>query len=72
MSETKSVQRKDRESNLELLRILTMILIVLDHVPCSSDALPINKAVSDFFVLGGKFGVDVFVILGGTACRQAF
>ena len=65
MPEFKSVLRNDRNSNLELLRILTMVCIVLDHVPCSEKALPLNKAVSDFFVLGGKFGVNIFVVMGG-------
>lgn len=65
MSEEVSIERKDRISNLEMLRIITMILIVLDHVPCSDNALSINKAISDFYFLGGKFGVNTFVILGG-------
>ena len=41
-----------------------MIAIVLNHTPCSLNALEVNFFVRRFFYLGGQFGVNLFVILG--------
>lgn len=55
---------KSRNSNIELLRIITMVLIVLNHIPISPSASSANNAWRNLFYCGGKFGVDVFVIIG--------
>lgn len=57
-----------RDSNLEILRIVSMILIVAHHfslhgynfiiLPFSS-----KKIVLDFLVLGGKVGVNIFILI---------
>lgn len=56
-----------RDSNIELCRIITMGLIVLNHVvslggTLENSKLSINSIVSLFYLLGGKFGTNVFVI----------
>lgn len=58
-----------RDSNLELCRIISMIIIILNHVVSLGDVVDgatftKNTAISLFFLLGGKFGTNVFVILG--------
>ncbi len=59
----------DRKSNWELLRVLSMLVIILNHVVSLSGVLDSvtlngNIMVSLFFLLGGKFGTNVFVIIG--------
>lgn len=59
----------NRISNLELLRVLSMLFIILNHVVSLSgvlDGVTLNGniMVSLFFLLGGKFGTNVFVIIG--------
>lgn len=61
---------KKRISNLELLRIVSMFLIVLHH--CSLFAFPnidwagsFNKTVVDWLSLGGKLGVNCFILISG-------
>lgn len=59
---------KKRESNLELLRILAMLLIVLGHYvywgigDLKTDSF-INDLIFNFLVLGGKIGVNIFVFI---------
>ncbi len=58
-----------RNSNLELCRIASMVMIVLNHVVSLSGILDdggfhANTLLSLFFLLGGKFGTNVFVIIG--------
>ena len=63
-----------RDSNLELLRMFAMFMIVAHHFSCHSN-IPIWSpfAGSNFFsfiwaqwlFLGGKIGVDVFVMISG-------
>lgn len=58
-----------RESNLELCRIVSMIMIILNHVVSlgnvlNASDLQANTFLSLFFLLGGKFGTNVFVIIG--------
>ena len=69
-----SSEQKQRDSNLELLRMLAMLMIVAHHFSCHSN-MPIWSpfAGSNFFsfvwaqwlLLGGKIGVDVFVMISG-------
>lgn len=58
-----------RNSNLELCRIASMVMIILNHVVSLSGILDgggfhANTLLSLFFLLGGKFGTNVFVIIG--------
>ena len=61
-----------RKSNYELLRIISMFLIVMAH--CStyfgltekySTTLGINKIILDFFHVGGNLGVASFILISG-------
>ena len=60
-----------RDSNLELLRIIMMILIVAHHFAhhggfsFSSDTVSLNRLWIQFITIGGKLGVDVFVLISG-------
>jgi len=58
-----------RDSKMELLRIISMILIVMHHFAChggyAADVPMFNKILLDFFVIGGKIGVNIFVMLSG-------
>ncbi len=63
---------KERQSNYELLRIISMFLIVMAH--CStyfgltekySATLGINKIILDFFHVGGNLGVASFILISG-------
>ena len=63
---------KTRQSNFELLRIVSMFLIVMAH--CStyfgltekySATLGINKIILDFFHVGGNLGVASFILISG-------
>lgn len=61
---------KERNSSIELLRIISMILIVFHHISVhgfSSYADPSFFSIiwSSFIRIGGKIGVNVFVIISG-------
>lgn len=61
---------KNRQSNIELLRIITMIMIVAHHfalhvsVP-SAESFGIGRIWMDLLLMGGKIGVDVFILIMG-------
>lgn len=59
-----------RQSNLELLRIVSMLLIVAHHfsVHWGGNAETVsgfNQGVLRAFITGGKIGVNIFVLIGG-------
>jgi Uncharacterized protein conserved in bacteria len=60
-----------RKSNIELLRIVGMILIVAHHFSVHSifnfspDTVTVNRLWIQFLQLGGKVGVDIFVLISG-------
>ena len=60
---------KHRDSGIEALRIVSMLLIILHHfsihTPWNDDASFLSSSVIDCFAIGGKVGVDVFVIITG-------
>ena len=67
-------KRKGRDSALELLRILAMVLIVCHHfsvhsgLPLGGDytgAHPFNVLWAQWLAYGGKLGVDIFVMISG-------
>lgn len=60
---------KQRQSNFELLRILAMIMIVAHHYVVHGslqfDSLTLNSFLLRFISIGGKIGVDIFVLISG-------
>lgn len=62
--------KKNRESNIELLRIISMLLILFHHGVVHGNldfygTLSLNKLFLSLFIFGGKFGVNVFVLISG-------
>lgn len=63
--------KKKRQSNIELLRILAMILIVAHHFAVHGDfsfsevTVEFNKIWVQFLQMGGKIGVNIFVLISG-------
>ena len=57
-----------RDSNLELLRIIAILLVTLDHIAslgrATGSSLPFNHYLALFYYMWGKIGVNAFVILG--------
>ena len=63
-------EKKQRSSNLELLRIFCMFIIVMHHFALHSgfiygQELSFNKILVQGLLLGGKLGVNCFVIISG-------
>lgn len=60
-----------RQSNFELLRIIAMIMIIAHHFSLfggfefSNDTVNINRLWIQFIQIGGKSGVNVFVLISG-------
>ncbi len=65
-----SENKFSRNSNLELLRIISMILIVAHHYSVHGFTIndmdfSRNKYIVDFLSLGGKLGVNCFILISG-------
>ncbi len=68
-----SVSKKERSSNLELYRIIVMLLIVMHHYVVNSgviqevenNPLAINSIYMSLFGLWGKTGINCFVMITG-------
>jgi surface polysaccharide O-acyltransferase-like enzyme len=64
-------QTKGRQSNIELLRIIAMVFIVAHHFSLhvgftfQSDELTVNRLWIQLIQIGGKIGVNVFVLVSG-------
>lgn len=59
-----------RKANIELLRIISMILIVLHHYVAHGglvdiDTISNNKFIGEFLYIGGKLGVVIFILISG-------
>lgn len=60
-----------RRSNIELLRIIAMVFIVAHHFAVhggfsfQSSAITVNRLWIQFIQVGGKIGVDIFVLISG-------
>lgn len=58
-----------RQSNFELLRVLAMIMIVAHHYVLNGSleysSLTLNSSILKFVSIGGKIGVDIFVLISG-------
>ncbi len=63
-------ENKTRESNFELLRIICMILIIMHHYALYSGFnfstdITINRIIVQIITIGGKIGVNVFILITG-------
>jgi len=59
-----------RKTNMELLRIVSMILIVMHHYCVHSsfifeNGISINKFIIQALSIGGKIGVNIFILITG-------
>ena len=60
-----------RKSNIELLRIVAMVIIVMHHFAIhggfafSSETISINRLWVQFITMGGRLGVNIFVLISG-------
>lgn len=55
---------QDRKSNLELLRIIGILMIVMMHF-CSQGGIPTgDNLLTTFFASGGRMAVNIFLIIG--------
>ena len=62
---TRQETRLNRDSGIELLRIILMILITLHHFSLYSGIKNISKTTYYLCEWGGKIGVEVFLIISG-------
>lgn len=63
------MKKQERNSNLELLRIISILLIILHHFGIHGNyknitSIP-NKFFLDFAIIGGKIGVTIFILITG-------
>lgn len=71
MLQTPLKQNKARQSNFELLRILAMVAIIANHFSLHSgfafapDDLSLQRFYVQLLQLGGKVGVNLFVMISG-------
>ena len=60
-------QKTPRSSNLEILRIIAMILIIMSHYASFSgfywDNITTNTIVINFFSMFGRMSVSIFIII---------
>lgn len=60
-----------RQSNIELLRIVAMLMIIAHHFVVhggfefSTDTITANRLWVQFIQMGGKIGVNIFVLISG-------
>lgn len=63
--------RITRQSNFELLRIISILMIIMHHYAyyvnqnCKVIGFALNNIVIDFLYIGGKIGVTIFVLIAG-------
>lgn len=71
--------KKERQSNLELLRIITMLAIIAHHYVVNSGvtgqfdltSLNINTIFLQLWGMWGKTGINIFVLISGYfMCRS--
>ena len=64
-----TVRFRERESGVEALRIVCMLLIIVHHMVYHGNAMssPVlgNKVLSRFLFVGGQTGVNCFVLITG-------
>lgn len=64
------VKETKRQMNFELLRIVSMVMIILHHYSLKGGLLDIeiisgNKFLGEFIYIGGKVGTIIFVLISG-------
>ena len=63
--------KTDRQSNFELLRIVAMLMIIAHHISYHGALAPTGEVISfnaywlQLMVVGGKIGVNLFVMISG-------
>lgn len=71
MQNLNSERQADRQSNIEILRIISMIMIVFQHFAYHSNfdwqstGVTLPRLWYNFIAMGGQVGVDVFVLITG-------
>lgn len=66
-----NTRKSVRSTNIELLRIVAMLFIILSHCFChgnfsfNAGQFPVSRFLYHFSVIGGNFGVDLFVLISG-------
>jgi len=68
--ENSVMKKQERNSNLELLRIVSIIMIISHHYAVHggwtiTNELSLNRVIIQFLSLGGKLGVNCFVLITG-------
>lgn len=63
-------KKKSRNSNLEILRIISIVMIVMHHYAIYSgfefeNTITANRVIVNFFQMFGKVGVCLFIIISG-------
>ena len=72
------MSQQQRNSSFELLRIISMFLIVAHHYSVHSgfnflEPLSVNLYYAQCLASGGKFGVNIFVLISGYfLCKSTF
>lgn len=69
----KSIIHKERDSSIEMLRIITMIIIIAHHYVVNSglidiilqDPMSLKSLALLMFGWGGKYGINIFVMITG-------
>lgn len=70
-SDKQTDERMIRQSNIELLRIIAIIIIIAHHFAVhsgfdfSADTVSLNRLWIRFIRIGGKIGVNIFVLISG-------
>lgn len=64
------MKQKTRDSRFELLRIISIVIIVLHHLilhVAIDDyiGISVNRIISQLYIIGGKLGVDCFLLITG-------
>ncbi|MBD5098257.1 MAG: acyltransferase [Clostridiales bacterium] len=66
-----TTRRAERQSNIELLRIIAMLMIIICHFSTHggfqfpSGELSVNRLWTQCLTFGGNLGVDIFVLISG-------
>ena len=66
-----TTQKTERDSSLELLRIVAMLMIIAHHFACHggfyfhANSIMLNRLWHKFIFMGGSLGNDIFVMLSG-------
>lgn len=68
----KQLAQTERNTNIEILRIISMVLIVMSHsddwmglAGLYSETVCLNKFITDWLHLGGQIGVGCFLLISG-------